>query len=172
MADINDTIDTSVIKQLKLCIFFWGLTRYRKHKCSFETLPVCRRIWTFKLPEVEKHFIQNWHLKALMPVCVFMCAVRVLLTANARKHWGHLNGFSWVWMRMWRTKSLGFLNSLEQYGQTCHLIPFSSRIEPGKKKSKHLWLTDFNCFLFLNSTVLSLSYWVISKNMKTFCRCY
>ncbi|TNN42836.1 hypothetical protein EYF80_046966 [Liparis tanakae] len=82
------------------------------------------------LPEVEKHLRQHWHSKALMPVCVFMCAVSVLFTANARKHCLHLNGFSWVWMRMWRTRSLGFLNSLEQYGQPCQRTPFSSRMEP------------------------------------------
>lgn len=42
-------------------------------------------------------------------------------------------------MRMWRTKSLGFLNSLEQYGQTCHLIPFSSRIEPEMRNKNNLF---------------------------------
>lgn len=94
--------------------------------------PVCRRMWTFMLPEVEKHFKQHWHSNALMPVCVFMCAVRVLLTAKALKHCLHLKGFSWVWMRMWRTRSLGFLNSLEQYGQPCQRTPFSSLIEPEK----------------------------------------
>lgn len=85
---------------------------------------------TFMLPDVEKHFRQHWHLNALIPVCVFMCAVRVLLTAKALKHCLHLKGFSWVWMRMWRTRSLGFLNSLEQYGQPCQRTPFSSRIKP------------------------------------------
>lgn len=93
--------------------------------------PVCSRMWTFMLPEVEKHFKQHWHSKALMPVWVFICAVSVLLTANALKHCLHLKGFSCVWMRMWRTRSLGFLNSLEQYGQPCHRTPFSSLMEPG-----------------------------------------
>lgn len=67
-----------------------------------------------RLPEVEKLFRQYWHLKALMPVWVLTCAVSVLFTANARKHCGHLKGFSCVWMRMWRTRSLGFRNSLVQ----------------------------------------------------------
>lgn len=97
-------------------------------------LPVCRRMWTFMLPEVEKHFRQDWHSNALTPVCVFMCAVRVLLTAKALKHCLHLKGFSWVWIRMCRTRSLGFLNSLEQYGQPCQRTPFSSLIEPEKAK--------------------------------------
>lgn len=95
--------------------------------------PVCRRMCTFMLPEVEKHFRQHWHSNALIPVCVFMCAVRVLLTAKALKHCLHLKGFSWVWMRIWRTRSLGFLNSLEQYGQPCQRTPFSSLIEPEKQ---------------------------------------
>lgn len=95
--------------------------------------PVCSRMCTFMLPEVEKHFRQHWHSKALIPVCVFMCAVRVLLTAKALKHCLHLKGFSWVWMRMWRTRSLGFLNSLEQYGQPCQRTPFSSLMEPGNE---------------------------------------
>lgn len=58
--------------------------------------PVCRRMCTLRLPDVEKLFRQYWHLKALMPVCVLMCAVRVLFTAKARKHCGHLKGFSCV----------------------------------------------------------------------------
>jgi hypothetical protein len=76
--------------------------------------PVCRRMCTLRLPEVEKLFMQYWHLKALMPVWVLMWAVSVLFTAKARKHCGHLKGFSWVWMRMWRTRSLGFRNSFVQ----------------------------------------------------------
>lgn len=63
-------------------------------------LPVCKRMCTLRLPEVEKLFMQCWHLNALMPVWVLMWAVSVLLTAKARKHWGHLKGFSCVWMRM------------------------------------------------------------------------
>lgn len=98
-----------------------------RHPCA----PVCRRMCTLRLPEVEKLFMQYWHLKALMPVCVLMWAVSVLFTAKARKHWGHLKGFSWVWMRMWRTRSLGLRNSLAQQGHTCQRTPFSSRIDPG-----------------------------------------
>lgn len=115
--------------------------------------PVCRRMCTFMLPEVEKHFRQHWHSKALIPVCVFMCAVRVLLTAKARKHCLHLKGFSWVWMRMWRTRSLGFLNSLVQYGQPCQRTPFSSLMEPGKEgrvkqlASRWAWCRNWKLFL-------------------------
>lgn len=98
--------------------------------------PVCSRMCTFMLPEVEKHFKQHWHSKALIPVWVFICAVRVLLTAKALKHCLHLKGFSWVWIRMWRTRSLGFLNSLVQYGQPCQRTPFSSLIEPGEERKK------------------------------------
>ncbi|KAL0613257.1 hypothetical protein AAY473_016725 [Plecturocebus cupreus] len=81
---------------------------------SPEVVPVCRRMCTLRLPEVEKLFMQYWHLNALMPVCVLMWAVSVLFTANARKHCGHLKGFSCVWMRIWRTRSLGLRNSLAQ----------------------------------------------------------
>lgn len=114
-----------------------ALYRFAKWICP---LPVCSRMCTFMLPEVEKHFKQLWHSKALIPVCVFMCAVRVLFTAKALKHCLHLKGFSWVWMRMWRTRSLGFLNSLQQYGQPCQRTPFSSLIEPGEKQRKAIGL--------------------------------
>lgn len=55
----------------------------------------------------EKVFMQTSHLYFLTSACVCRCARRLLRSAKGLIHWGHWNGFSPEWVRIWPVKPLG-----------------------------------------------------------------
>ena len=102
----------------------------------------CCFLCTLRAAALENTFPHRPQFLAVVPVWILTWAVSVDFTVNALEQWGHLYGFSLVWIRMCLNRSLGFLHSLGQKLQRNSLFFFT-------------FLTRIRCFLSFPSTVLS-----------------